>query len=754
MTSSKDLRFEPYARLLTMLGDQLIKNERIALVEIIKNSYDADASWVKVIFADFGAGFEVRSDSKIIVEDDGEGMTQRVLEEDWVKPATPIKKISKSENDTTKKGRKIQGEKGIGRFAILKLGKNLSITTRPKDCPGEFVLRLNLSGYDDEFLTENSETKKLVGLLLKDIPVSLEINNSASSIRSMSINLGRRKIRRVAHGTRIEVSGLRGTWDEEKVRGVYEDIVRLQSIFDEKDAEDSTERSTDLDFEVLIYKDADYRDFSDQYLSKLRELNRNHSVLRIENGVYNEKTKEFVFKLNGKTRHLSLTDPDISGLQVFRDRFGKEGELLAKRGTMCGSFEFGFYVFDFGKDASGKYTLDGEDRKLIKDHRIYLYRDGIRIYPYGDPNDDWLQIDKFRGTRSAGQFLSNDQVVGFVNITQAGNPNLRDKTSREGLIDIGDATGDFISLLQIFLRWVRYKPYDQYRMKHAKKKDIEVFKKEQVREALETLEQKLSGNKPALEALATAAHLYKTERSYLIQRAETTEHLAGVGLSVETASHDITAVMRRALTTLDGLIRESSGKGDLSKDLVHHELSALRGMLSFVESQLKNLELLFKSTKQRRRDIRVSEVLEKVKRLFSSEFRKTAIDAKVVERGSPLIAKTTDAVLLQLFLNLFDNAVYWLQSKTNGKRTIEIILNGDEGTLVFADNGPGVRPDDAAFIFEPFYSGRGEEGRGLGLYIARQLLDRHEYSIELADLKRHRVLPGANFVVSFAKGAD
>ena len=71
--------------------------------------------------------------------------------------------------------------------------------------------------------------------------------------------------------------------------------------------------------------------------------------------------------------------------------------------------------------------------------------------------------------------------------------------------------------------------------------------------------------------------------------------------------------------------------------------------------------------------------------------------------------------------------------------------------MIFSDNGPGIKPDDAPFIFEPFYSGRGEEGRGLGLYIARQLLERHEYSIDLADLKRHKPLPGANFVVSFGK---
>ena len=69
--------------------------------------------------------------------------------------------------------------------------------------------------------------------------------------------------------------------------------------------------------------------------------------------------------------------------------------------------------------------------------------------------------------------------------------------------------------------------------------------------------------------------------------------------------------------------------------------------------------------------------------------------------------------------------------------------------MIFSDNGPGVDKEDAPYIFEPFYSGKGEEGRGLGLYIARQLLERNDYSIELARLKSEKILPGANFVVNF-----
>jgi len=147
MTQPALLHFQPYARLLTMLGDQLIKSERIALVELIKNAYDADASWVKVTFSGFGDLFELKPGAKITIEDDGTGMSRDILENHWVKPATPIKRLDKDIRETTPKGRRVQGEKGIGRFAILKLGKTVSITSRPENSNAEYTLKFDFSIY-------------------------------------------------------------------------------------------------------------------------------------------------------------------------------------------------------------------------------------------------------------------------------------------------------------------------------------------------------------------------------------------------------------------------------------------------------------------------------------------------------------------------------------------------------------------------------------------------------------------------------
>ena len=109
---------------------------------------------------------------------------------------------------------------------------------------------------------------------------------------------------------------------------------------------------------------------------------------------------------------------------------------------------------------------------------------------------------------------------------------------------------------------------------------------------------------------------------------------------------------------------------------------------------------------------------------------------------------------MQLLINLFDNSVYWLQPMDIPDKTIEVYLDGNAGQMIFSDNGPGVRKDDVPYIFEPFFSGKGEDGRGLGLYIARQLLERHAYSIELADIASEKRLSGANFVINFVANEE
>ena len=165
---------------------------------------------------------------------------------------------------------------------------------------------------------------------------------------------------------------------------------------------------------------------------------------------------------------------------------------------------------------------------------------------------------------------------------------------------------------------------------------------------------------------------------------------------------------------------------------------------------MKDVQLLFPSTKSKTKNINVLDIVNKVYNLYRRACNDSNIEVDITSTIQPLIAKTTDAVLLQVFINLFDNSLYWLKT-VNRDRRISIAIDGNQQRLIFSDNGPGVRDEDKDYIFEAFYSGKGQDGRGLGLYIARQLLDRYDYSIDLAEFSSDKKLLGANFVLEFIR---
>lgn len=756
----KTLKIRPYARLLTMLGEQLIKNEQIALAELIKNSYDADAEWVKVRFVDFGFDEKKKEifktkDSKIIIEDNGCGMSMDVIEDSWMNPATPNKKTRENEEikTTPKKHRIIQGEKGIGRFAILKLGRDIKITTRPEGQNTEFVIDYNLSQYDDDFLTKKKEGKDEVieqKIYIDDISIPVSEQKPIVLVDRKVIVNNSVFEHRNNQGTVIEISNLKGEWSFDKIKKVNAESQKLESIFEkifsEKKKEDLFEIGFECNSERLLY--------SDEAIKELSSLLDNSAVLKITNGSYSEKDGCFTYKLNNVPYALSLKDSQISGLTVFKERFAEKNlfDETEIRNTTCGDFKFNFFVFDFAADKESAYYLDKRDKETIKEHRIYLYRDHIRVAPYGDPDNDWLEIDKKRGVGRAGDYLSNDQVVGFVDISKQGNPRLKDKTNREGLIEEGNATRDFIVLLHSFLLFIRQHAYRQYQERVKQQKEQQINKLKVVDNQFSRLKESIGENTKAISAYNDLYRSYQIEKKFYQNRLDNTEDLAAVGLSVETASHDMSMMLTKGVDAIDNLIKDIDG-GVLTDEQVENELHSIRGMFSFVKDQMRDIQLMFKSSKQKRRPIRFEDLLGKVEKIYKRTLNREHIEYSLIKTGSPIVAKCTDAVILQLLINLFDNAVYWLGAPDIVEKKITITLDGEKQQVVFSDNGPGIRDDDKPFIFEAFYSGK-EDGRGLGLYIARQLLQRMGYSISLAEIPSEQILSGANFVINFVNSEE
>jgi len=753
--TAETLKLRPYARLLTMLGDQLIKNERIALVELIKNAYDADADRVDVRFEDFNPDMTHNPDSRIVVRDDGTGMTPDVVRNEWMNPAAPTKYLAKraGRRRTPCKRRIIQGEKGIGRFAILKLGKVVTVTTRPPDSDLEARLAYDFARFDEDFVYEHDEQKKI---FLDEI--GIEFSQTVPTV-----------LRGAQHGTVIEIRKLKGAWNDRVIKHLCDDVSNLT---------DPVSRLTHGDgkasggFEIEIFCNGERRSVDADQVETLKALIDENAVLKIEGGFRSSGTT-FAFKVNDVVHEITLQDPKIVGLWVWRQRFGRSRDNATAEhvsmsfrsesedggrnqtagsgpGFTCGDFGFHFYVFDFLRGIGGRYRLKQTEKDRLKAHRIYLYRDGVRVYPYGDPDDDWLNIDVTRGTGRAGDFFSNDQIVGWIDITQEGNPDLRDKTNREGLIETGGAVRDLIFLVQLFLSYVKQVPFLRYQHKRLLRSTARLVQDGVVARSLADLKAGLeeTGQKGQARDVAQIETTYGREKEYLSRRAETAEDLAGVGLSVEMASHDVMLLLNRASEIGGRLAKMTRTAGN---EEIRQQVDMLVGVLQQVVGGMRDVQILFKSSRRRRKMQKIEPVLDKIHRIYETLLDQRGIRyRKDTTGGSPLVANTTDGVIMQVLINLFDNSAYWLETIDPSRREIRVTVDGARSELIFSDSGPGIDPEDLPYIFEPFYSGKGQEGRGLGLYIARQLLERHDYRIAVTDDHRN-ILPGANFVISFVK---
>ncbi|MDR2008564.1 MAG: ATP-binding protein [Alphaproteobacteria bacterium] len=746
---TEQISMKPYARLITMLGEQLVKDFNVALIEIIKNAYDAEAEDVNVYLENFEVDnkglfsdpdtdeIKQKDNSSILICDNGNGMTEETIKEHWLNPATPSKRQLKIGDNNPKskiKNRILQGEKGIGRFALFKIGKKITITTRPIDCDKEYIITYDFSKYDEDFRDENGNF-----LYLKDLNIKLES-------REPNLISSSNRLYKGNHGTEIKIEFLKGdNWNQRNINSLQKSIFKMRPIFD------AGEFSENDKFEVSFFIDNTEikKDAFKSYKNKLLTILEDKPVLKIS-GEFDNSKKIYLFTINGKKIELPLDSSDIMGLSVyqkeFKDTYEKSNKELAS-----GSFRFELYFFDLISDLD-TYKLDADSKSLVKENRIYLYRDNVRVAPYGDSTDDWLELDIFRSTGRVGDMPSNDQIVGRIDISSENNKDLRDATNREGLLE-NKSKKELSLLIKMFLYYIHTTYYSKHKIQKKQRKEINLASKIDVESKFSEVKELVAKNDPrAFNAVEELETNFKEEKRVFEKRLDVAEDLAGVGLSVESASHDMNMMMNKATNLLDSLITSSNSEPDKKISNFSSDLTTLRGELSFIFDRLKNIQGMFVSSKQRAKPIRVKDIVEKIIRIFDSLVKKNNIQITVEEIGSPLVVKTTDAILMQVLINLFDNSIYWLDSIEKENKVIKVKLDSIENKMIIADSGPGIREDDLPYIFEEFYTGKGLDGRGMGLYIARRLLGRNDFSIYVET--NNKIEKGANFVIDFNKNTE
>jgi signal transduction histidine kinase len=251
-----------------------------------------------------------------------------------------------------------------------------------------------------------------------------------------------------------------------------------------------------------------------------------------------------------------------------------------------------------------------------------------------------------------------------------------------------------------------------------------------------------------LDTLKTANQFLDTLETHtelMKERMETVEDLAGLGMAVEKASHDALMLLTKMRGNIKDIKTKARNKDYKNEELVNL-LNELDENLNFIYDEMQVIQPLFKIQRKAIQDVSVYESIEKVVKYFRREIE-NKISIQII-KDKDVTVKTNNGLILQVLINLIDNAIYWVNKNESKKTEIAFQINTKDNTLIIADNGPGIREDVEPLIFNEFFSLK-SDGRGLGLYIVKEILLRINAEISIIQEDKKKLLSGANFLIKF-----
>lgn len=643
-----------------------------------------------------------RSFNFIEVEDKGSGMSLEQLKQNYLTIGTASRK---REVDRAAEAGEVRtpylGEKGIGRLSAMRLGERLHLTTAREQDTHLSVLNIDWRSFSD------------LDAMVEDIAIEARPDR----IKDASD----------WHGTILRISDLSEDWTRQRVEALASyDFARLTDPFLDLRKRPrialywngSRIAIPSMDSGLLS---AAHASFSGRYIiDEKGEPSLHMRMEAIDLGG---------FKHPREVDTVTLTLPDLEGLIAA----GK-GASPASALTSVGPFEFEAYWYNrrylTGIDSIGNQKAVRELQR--KWSSIMLFRDGFRVFPYGDEEDDWLGLDR-RALGRTGYVLNKAQFVGRVQISRFGNPGLVDQTNREGLRSNPEQQV-FVALLHHVIGDLLWHFFKETERQH-KKAPVEIG---DVKTEVSKLESR------AKSALAKVRRLVPREQADLIDeiqqafdefqdlsiraqaRIEEVEedsrqmiHMAGIGLMVEVIAHELARSSESALQAIDGL----RGK-DMPLDL-RAKLETLRAEMKSVSKRLRVLDELSVSGRQRAETFDLIELVEDIRQGHRSQLERHNISFEVEKDSAPIRIRAVKGMVVQILENLLSNSIYWTGIRAERESayipTIQVRLHSDPPTVRFTDNGRGIAPENREKIFRPFWSLKEQsKRRGLGLFIARE----------------------------------
>jgi signal transduction histidine kinase len=763
--------FRITARTVLELGAELISSDIIAFYELIKNGFDAGSKkGVEVAFdivlprhthirlskqiarggdldalkaavvaaflpgasAEARSGFEAgimaagtsdelaealdkaQSEFNVItVVDRGSGMSAADLRNAFLVIGTPSRK--KEVEAALARGAKetpYLGEKGIGRLSAMRLGERLRVETARSDDQALNVLDIDWGAFAD------------VDAMLDEIPVSPTVGGA--------------KPEAGWSGTRIIVSDLLEQWTEDRVRDMCAyDFARLTDPL--LDVESRPRIRVSFNGERIAIP------FMPQRLLRAAHARVTGRYELHEGGPTLTCTVEVIdlgFDHPLEAETVVLGQEDLEAAIV-----GKDGELEDMALTSVGPFTFEAHWFN--RRRLSRVDTTGEN-KALRDLQnqwsgILLYRDGFRVFPYGEEEDDWLELDR-KALRARGYTLNKTQFIGRVNITRAGNPRLLDQTNREGLRVTPEQT--------VFLEVIKYAVQDRLRdfmrdvEKQYKNQKIDLSEAktrvaaledraraavrklrritpDEGSETLEELQQTLLELSDfAVKARERIAEVEKESRQMV--------DMAGVGLMVEVVAHELARASENALKALDALSRADV------PDRFHAQVTTLRSEMKSLSKRIRILDPLSVSGRQRTEAFSLNELITDIMEAHEAQFARHNVTPVLDLGDRPLRVRAVKGMVIQILENLISNSIHWMDLRAERdpryRPSIKITLERGPPTITFEDNGRGIAPDNADKIFKPFFSLKDtKRRRGLGLFIASEAAIYHGGSLTLSD---------------------
>jgi signal transduction histidine kinase len=657
--------------LLKLLGEQLIRDPNIALFELVKNAYDADASTVEVQLvnpADKGAG-------SIVVLDDGSGMTEETIVEVWLQPGTDYRERQRLEQERTPGFKRLPlGEKGIGRFAVHKLGSVIDLVTRAEGSP-EVNVHVDWRGIEQaEFLA--------------DFHVSISVARTPEVFTNGTT------------GTRITISNLNDAWTRGMARSASRAVTALRSPF-ELEGEFKTRLTLKPQTKWL-----------DGLLDAKQVLE--HSLFKASGRISGDSIEyEYEFTpYPAMKRVKGRSAAKDSKLPLLKPA---EEDQPAKRPNLSEVGDIKFEIRLFDRDRIVMH-LGVQDRKGLGDFLnqnggVRVYRDGMRVYDYGEPGNDWLGLDAARIQQPVRE-IGNNIVIGAIYLDLNASRGLLEKTNREGFIE-NYAYWNFREAVRFAIRQIAMeRNEDKRRIRKAYSAgDARVPVIDSLAEVRDRLEKR--GEERLLPLIDQIEKDYVEMRERLLTSA-------GAGLSLVVVIHEV----EKRIGELQLAIESDAVKSRILQLAID-----LAGMID-------GLTYLTRRSGRARESARA--LVDQA--VFNSAYRLDYHGVAVVnafDSRAGFDVRCTRRLIVSTLMNLIDNSMYWLDVRWGKESTNKKLWIGPAGdsangpAIVVADNGPGF-DDLPALLVEPFTS-RKPDGMGLGLHIAHEVMLAHNGRLEFPD---------------------